>query len=297
MDHADHIVDFGGSGPPMLLVHGLGASHVSWLSVGPLFCERVHALAVDLIGHGLTPRGNRSSSIWANRDLLHRIIQGRIGSAVVLVGNSLGGLISIMEAAEHPEAVAGMILVDPGLPLGPGVSLDPVVEALFTAYATPGMGEEFIRSYRQSLGPEGAVQQTLALCCVDPSRVAPDLVERSVDMARRLFSQPEAEVSFLEVTRTAWSFVRDDAEAVYDLIARVAAPTLLIQGAGDRIVPLGSAQEVARRRPDWTFVVLEGVGHIPMMEAPARFVEVVHGWLDETGLAPAPDATVPHRAP
>jgi pimeloyl-ACP methyl ester carboxylesterase len=67
----------------------------------------------------------------------------------------------------------------------------------------------------------------------------------------------------------------------------VDVPTLVIQGAADRLVPLASIEALVRDRPDWTVHVLAGIGHVPHVEAPRRFVELVRDWLE--GLTAEPD--------
>ena len=71
------------------------------------------------------------------------------------------------------------------------------------------------------------------------------------------------------------------------LVDAVGQPTLLIHGEFDRLVPLAAAEALARRRPDWSFVVLDGVGHTPQMEAPERFVDTVRAWMSNEGRAAA----------
>jgi pimeloyl-ACP methyl ester carboxylesterase len=60
---------------------------------------------------------------------------------------------------------------------------------------------------------------------------------------------------------------------------KVAAPTLVVHGELDRLIPLSAARDLVRRLPDWKLEILEGVGHVPMMETPELFVEVVNQWL------------------
>jgi len=71
---------------------------------------------------------------------------------------------------------------------------------------------------------------------------------------------------------------------------KVEAPTLVIHGELDRLIPLSAARDLIRRRPDWTLEIFEGVGHVPMMETPDRFLKVVNQWLTYR-IAPEP-ATV-----
>jgi len=60
---------------------------------------------------------------------------------------------------------------------------------------------------------------------------------------------------------------------------KVEAPTLVVHGELDRLIPVAAARDLVRRRPEWTLEILEGVGHVPMMETPDRFLEVVNQWL------------------
>jgi pimeloyl-ACP methyl ester carboxylesterase len=62
-------------------------------------------------------------------------------------------------------------------------------------------------------------------------------------------------------------------------VKKVKAPTLVIHGSLDRVIPLAAARELVRRRPDWTLRVLDGVGHVPMMETPKLFLDVVNNWM------------------
>jgi fermentation-respiration switch protein FrsA (DUF1100 family) len=66
-------------------------------------------------------------------------------------------------------------------------------------------------------------------------------------------------------------------------VRAVRAPTLMVHGSADRLVPLASARRVARLRPDWAFVVFDGVGHIPHVETPERFAAAVERWLAGSG--------------
>jgi pimeloyl-ACP methyl ester carboxylesterase len=60
--------------------------------------------------------------------------------------------------------------------------------------------------------------------------------------------------------------------------AKVIAPTLVIHGSLDRLIPLAAAQQLAHRRPDWTLRILEGAGHVPMMETPDEFMSALNAW-------------------
>ena len=100
-----HVADFGGEGPPIVLLHGLGASHTGWMPVGPGLARRGRVIAPDLIGFGRTPLDGRRSTIQANVDLVSRLLDRELAGEgpVTVVGNSMGGMVSVMLAAARPD--------------------------------------------------------------------------------------------------------------------------------------------------------------------------------------------------
>jgi pimeloyl-ACP methyl ester carboxylesterase len=282
-----HVVEFDGpeDGPVFLLVHGLGGSFVNWLSIAPSLAERGRVLLVDLPGFGRSPLEGRETTVEANRALVGRVIAEVAQRPVVLIGNSMGGLISMLHASAHPQDVAGLVLVDPALPRAPGVNLDAYVAAAFATYMVPGLGERFLARRARSLGPEEIVRQTLRLCCVDPARVDPNVLEESFALARERGEMSWSASAFLQAAR---SIVRTLARRsrVMRAIREISSPTLMIMGRQDRLVQVGAADAIARARPDWEYVVLEDCGHVPQLERPLETVDAIGRWLE------GPDARV-----
>ena len=271
-------------GPTFVLVHGLGGSHANWLSVAPALAERGRVLAVDLAGFGRTPPAGRRSTIGANRRLLHRFITATGAAPAILVGNSMGGAISAIEAAEEVETVAGLILVDAALPRALKASADPVVAAVFATYIVPGVGERFMRQRAKALGVEGVVRETMKLCCVDAGRIDPATLAYQIEISKERGDMEWANKAFLEAAR---SLLRRLArrERFLSTLKQISCPTLLLQGDKDRLVPLAAAKAVAATRPDWRMHVFEDTGHVPMLERPADWLTVVGEWLDDGGRA------------
>src|SRR5256712_10274317 len=116
LDGPVHYADFGGTGPTLVLVHGLGGSHVNWMAVAPALARDARVLAVDLAGFGRTPLGERSADVHAHRVLLDRFLEAVAAGPAVLIGNSMGGLVAMMEAALAPERGAGGLPVAPAPP-------------------------------------------------------------------------------------------------------------------------------------------------------------------------------------
>lgn len=281
-----HLADFGGSGDPMVLVHGLGGSYVNWLAVAPRLAERFHVVAPDLAGFGLTPLAGRSAGVDANAELLDRILAG-IGEPVVLVGNSMGGMIALLEAACHPERVRALVLLDPSLPATLSVRRpNLVVVATFLAYSVPGLGEAYVRRRAQRLGPEGLVDETMKLCTADVTRVAKDVFDAHVELARKRRAFAWATNAYLEAARSI--VVTLARRRRYEAVMRsVTPPVLLVHGDKDRLVPLDAARAAARLNPSWRFEVYEDTGHTAQLERPDMFVASVLRFCDDV-LSSAP---------
>ena len=275
-----HFIDFGGSGAPMVLVHGLGGSAINWLGVGPSLARRYRVVALDLAGFGETPPVRGSAGLATQRDLLDRFLTSVIAGPAIVVGNSMGGLLAMMEAAAAPGRVSRLVLAAPAQPTPRRGRVDLEVLAAFATYALPWLGPWYMRRRAARLGPEGLVREMLRICCVDPSRVAPDVRAAHVALAaERIARMPWATDAFLDATRSLLSALRRR-RRFYSMVDRVSAPCLIIQGLGDRLVPIAASRELARRRPDWTIEVFDRIGHIPQLEAPGRFVETAQRWLD-----------------
>src|SRR5207245_4997412 len=130
-----------------------------------------------------SPLSLRSAPWIAHRHLLHAVVEKVVGAPVSLMGNSMGGHIAVIEAAEHPRWVTELTLVDPAVGI-PVRRQHPVMLGLVAAISIPGLAEAFFERRLQVLGPERLVQQTLALVSADPSRVDPKVVEAHVQLTR-----------------------------------------------------------------------------------------------------------------
>jgi pimeloyl-ACP methyl ester carboxylesterase len=274
-----HFADFGGAGPPMVLVHGLGGSYENWLGVGAQLAEHARVLALDLPGFGRTPPAGRAITVAACQRSLHGFLKAAVGEPVILVGNSMGGLIAMMQAAREPASVAGLVLVAPAQPRGPGVRIELGVQALFALYAIPVVAPWFLRNRAARLGPEGLVAELLRLLCTDGSRVPEAIRHAHVELTRaRLETMPWAHRAFISATRSMLAQILRP-RGYYRMVEGIVTPTLLIHGRDDRLVPLASSQALLRRQPNWSLEVFDDIGHVPQLESPARFVDAVLRWL------------------
>ncbi|SNQ45994.1 putative hydrolase [Frankia canadensis] len=279
-----HFVDFGGpaTAPLLLCVHGLGGSHLNWLPLAPLLTASHRVLAVDLAGHGRTPAAGRRTDVAANQRLLDRFLAEVLAVAPVLVGNSMGGMISLLQAGHRPDSVAGMILVDPALPRPRGVRPDPEIARLFAGLFVPWVGTAVLAHRRTRYTPGELVEQSLRRICADPARV-PASARVAMERAQReRDGLPDADQAFVAAARSVvWSLLR--AAPLSRLVRTVPHPTLLLHGTADRLIPVAVARDVAARRPDWRVEILDGLGHVPMIEDADRTATLIQDWLSGEG--------------
>ncbi len=285
---AVHYVDFGGraEGPAIVLVHGLGGSHLNWDLFAPLLTPTGRVWALDLPGFGRSEPTGRTASVPANVAVLQRFLAEVVGEPAVLVGNSMGGMISILAAGERPSSVSGLVLLDPAVP-GPRRALDPLVAAMFALYAVPFVGERFLSWRRTRQSARVRVREMLHLCGVDPDDLPPEVIDRSVTLLEERQDLEGMDKAFLAAARSLLRLLVDP-RRYRRAMASLRAPVLLVHGDRDRLVPVAAARDIARRHPGWRYLEMAGVGHVPQLQVPERLATDVLDWLG---------AAEPPRAP
>ena len=295
VDGPTHYLDMGGpsDGPSVILVHGLGGSHLNWSAIGPSLSRHCRVKALDLVGHGLTPTGRRTPGIEGHRRLLGGFMEAVGAAPALLIGNSMGGLVAALQAATEPDTVAGLVLIDPALPTAHLGLVHPRVVANFLLCALPGVGEGYLSQRRRRTSAAQSVRRVLAICCVDPSRVRPDVVQAHVDLTERL-DRARTDEAYLRSARSLSLLMANPATTMRTLDG-VRQPTLLLHGQRDLLVPLSAARRMSSAHPGWRFEVAPDTGHVPMLETPRWTSEGIEDWLGREGSSAAARAsTVGH---
>jgi pimeloyl-ACP methyl ester carboxylesterase len=286
VDGPVHVAEWGGGPVRTVLVHGLGGSHLNWMRVAPQLARHGRVLAPDLAGFGLTPVAGRRTTVAAQRALLHRLISQTCDAPVLLIGNSMGGLIALTEAALHPDRIAGLVLVDAVLP-GPWRQGRPRVVVLsFASYLLSPLGRSLLRRVRDRASVDDLVKGALRLCAERFERIPPEVVQAHVQLERKRGHIQDDDGAYVEAARSIVLALAHP-RVLRRIIDHVRVPTLIVQGAADRLVRVDAARDVHRERPDWDLQVLDDVGHIPMIEVPDLFLEIVESWLRSEGLESA----------
>ena len=270
-----------GPGIPHVLLHGLGASSLSWVEVAGEIARRGPVAAPDLTGFGLSqpPSGHRvtiDTALEGAVALLDDLAEQWRQYRVVLHGNSLGGYLAALLAARHPDRVAGLVLASPAMPmrLRKALPLPPAVILGIGSMAVPGLGEGLLAwAARQDEDPMMANEQMLEATFADPEKLATDAYQQLYAEEVELFSAPWRRRALLSMTRSVLAAtVRPWA---WRELRRVEAPTVLLWGAQDRLLPPGMLDEVRHFRPDWDVRVLDGVAHVPQFDRPDAYLEAV----------------------
>jgi pimeloyl-ACP methyl ester carboxylesterase len=279
----NHAITTSDRRPTVVLVHGLGGSTVNWELVGHALAHRLAArvVAFDLAGFGRTALGSRRATLGANGRLLAELVAG-VGPSII-VGNSMGGALGVGLAARRPDLVRALVLVDPALPRPlrpPGVR-----ESIggfahlggLAAAAIPVAGPHLVRYRMRQLGPAGTVDASLRIVCAHPSRVDSTVRRHMVELTAYRAAGADSARAYHDAIL---SLVRYTTLRMPADVRAVSAPTLVIHGDRDRLVPLSVARSAVRRRADWDLEVFGNCGHVPMIEQPDRFVSVASAWLE-----------------
>jgi len=275
------IIEYGGTGPLAVCVHGLEGSAYNWRLIADDLTKthltKTHrVIAPDLVGFGYTEPLGREVTVEANAQLVADVINHYGGPALV-VGNSMGGLISILTAGQYPDRVSALVLVAPAGPVASWSRLKARTTMTLGSSMIPGIGPVIVEQYRASRTPMKGVMESYEFVAADPTIVPDAAFADALEIAELRRRQPWSSHALTSESRSIAPYVLTKGHFLRSL-HKVAQPTLLIHGTSDTVVQRETAVWMARQRPDWTVVYLEGIGHIPMIESPTTMMQVFRTW-------------------
>jgi pimeloyl-ACP methyl ester carboxylesterase len=242
-----------------------------------------HLIAPDLPGFGYSPPG-RAYTVRSHAHVITEVIE-RLSRPATLIGNSLGGLVVIRAAHDRPDLVKRMVLVAPaGPPRLDDQRLDSMVARRLVLQGLPIAGPLMINRYWKATSPAVQLRDTLAVVCSHPERIPAEVLARSLELAAARRKQPWAVEALVRSGRSAGAMLAAR-QRFRVTLKEITVPTLIIQGAEDRIIPGSGVEWIAGVRPDWTLEVMEDCGHCPQLEAPVRFTDIVERWTESLQLA------------
>ena len=254
-----------GQGEPVVLIHGFGASSYSWRKVMPDLAKEYRVVAIDLFGFGWTERPENGRPF--TRDDQVELVLGVMDALGVdsahIVGHSYGGAITMALAADHPERVKSMVLVD-------SAAVDyPMLRRKWISRVSL-LNWIYIRGLALRTG---TAERVFEHSYYDDNLVTDQLVDAYLDRLR----VEGAARGYRGLTRPLPASQWPREIRYQDL----EVPTLVLWGAQDRVVTVEVGRYHADLVPDCRFVAIEGAGHSPMEEKPAEFIEEVTAFFDE----------------
>jgi pimeloyl-ACP methyl ester carboxylesterase len=269
-------------------VHGLGGASTYWTDRAAQLAVRFDGWALDLPGFGRSqppPRGRYSIRGHADAvvDVLEHVRRqpGHAeGEPVHLIGNSLGGLASVLVAARRPDLVASLTLVSPAMPV---YRVPPAFSRALLLLLLPGV-PTIAERRMAGIAPEQHVRAMVRMCFGDPRRVPRARIEQAVAEMRERAEQPWADRALTRSMRgLITSYLRVGGTNAWRLARSLRTPSLVLWGAEDKLVDPALAPRLAATIPDAGLHVLEGVGHVAMLEAPEPTARAVLGLVEGLG--------------
>lgn len=255
-------------GRVLVLIHGSNASLHTWEPWVKILGRDYRIISLDLPGHGLT--GVNPAGVYDNQSYVS-VVDGLLAKLgidrAVIGGNSMGGGVSWMYALAHPEKTAALLLIDAGgqpqakpddLPIGVRLMRTPVIKEAARLIAPRSIFESSIKN-------------TMSV----QSKIDDALIDRYWELNRFPGNR--------EATIKRFGDPGSLQYGTKEQLATVAAPTLILWGAEDKLIPASSARWFAKGIPGAKLVIYPGVNHIPMEEVPEQSAGDVKAWLD--GLA------------
>jgi pimeloyl-ACP methyl ester carboxylesterase len=261
-----------GSGPVLLLVHGITNSSASWRPVIRRLADAgFTVVAPDLPGHGASERHRGDHSLGAHASILRDLLQVLDLPRVTVIGHSLGGGVAMVFSYQFPDRVERLGLVDSG-------GLGREVSALIRAATLPG-AEHVLRlaTAPQILKAVGAVSGALNRIGLKPGA---DLGEMAGGVAS--LGDGERRAAFVRTARSIASTRGQRVSAADRLYLAAEVPVLLVWGDRDPVIPVTHAHAAHEAIPASRVEIFPGAGHFPMVDDPERFAAVVADWMATT---------------
>lgn len=259
-----------GSGPVLLLVHGMAGTCANWESVIEPLAIGHTVIAPDFPGHGASAPGGGDYSLGALASSLRDLMLSLGHERATLVGHSLGGGVAMQFTYQYPEMVERLVLVSSG-------GLGPDVSPILRAAALPG-ADLFI-SATAGVGKQigSVVSRGFGLLGLRPNA---DLAE--ITRGYATLSDPGRRKAFLATLRSVVDTEGQRIGALDRLYLAETLPLLIIWGENDPIIPVEHGREAHAALPSSQLEIFEDTGHVPMLERPGHFIAALERFLAET---------------
>ena len=262
--------------PPIILVHGFGASIEHWRHNMPIIAQERTVYAIDLLGFGASRKADAEYSMELWTEQLHDFWQTFIGVPTILVGNSIGSLVCLTASTTYPNMCQGLVMLSlPDVSVREDM-LPPLVRPLVTGIENLFASPLLIKSVLKFVRRPQIIRKWVGVAYPNKEAVTDELVE--------ILSSPAydegSEQTLFRLSRSVRK--ASFAKSVRDLLPIINVPMLLIWGLKDRMIPPNQAQAIASLNPRLKLIELEDAGHCPHDEYPEEFNALFLEWLSTT---------------
>ena len=251
-----------GSGPDVILLHGLGADRSAWAATVPALAGKYHVYVPDQVGFGQSDKPAIDYRVGTLVGFLDAFCK-KVGIAKAsLVGNSMGGWVAMDFALAHPDKVNRLVLVDSA------------------GYSSKRMGgQPLTREMLQGLNPSTVAGEKQLMALVFHNKIY-----ASDQFAEQAFTAHLRKNDSYTIDRFIDSILRGE-DVVDGRLGAIKAPTLIVWGRDDALVPLAAGKALAEDIPGAASVILDGCGHVPQVECAAPFNAALLKYLGAAGAA------------
>jgi pimeloyl-ACP methyl ester carboxylesterase len=257
-----------GTGVPVVLLHGLGATNASMLPTLVALASGHRVLAPDLPGFGDSEKPVLAYDPAFYARWLRGFLDALGIQRAVLVGNSMGGRVAIETALEAPERVDRLVLYAPSLAFRRFREAAWLVRVLAAELAALPL-----------VAPRALVMRALRVMFADASRLPDAWYDAAADEFARVFATPRGRMAFFSAARQIYLEEAHGDRGFWGRLPALSRPALFLWGDRDRLVPCGFARHVTAALPGVRSLVLEDCGHVPQFEQPERTHRLVREFL------------------
>jgi len=255
-----------GKGPPVLLIHGFGASTFTWRHIAPELAKTHRVIAVDLKGFGQSDKPfDGRYSVYDQAELLAQLIEDKDLRNLTLVGHSFGGGVALLLALEANQRLDGRIT---RLVLLDSIAFPQNIPVFFRLLDVPLVSQLGVRMVPPSVQTRLALQ----IAYFDDSKIDPEEVE--------LYAAPlKTAAGKHAIIYSARQIVPEDIAELSERYKTMELPTLILWCDHDRIVPLEVGIKLRRTLPNSTLRLVEDCGHMPQEEQPVSTLSQILGFI------------------
>lgn len=278
--HKIHYIQTGTQGPPVLLIHGYGASAYHWRYNIPALAADHRVFAVDMLGFGWSDKAlvdnYGGAAIWTEQiaDFIKDVVGG---PPAVLVGNSLGGYAALSTAAQYPDLVRALVLVnsagpleDPSKPITEKTVAQAWYTPLWNGITTAAKRMTMAVAFNRAKQPEN-IEKVLRMVYASDANIDRDLIDSIVQPA----TDPNAAEVFYRINSNSST---GPSLTVNDLLKKLDIPVLLLWGGKDPWMTPARAERIMQLYPAAEKVILQS-GHCPHDDGPVEANAALKRWL------------------